>query len=37
MNCKVDDVLEFVPEQNSADGCGWKKKIYSYDIFKSGT
>lgn len=22
MNCMVDDILEFVPDQNSAQGCG---------------
>ena len=22
INCKVDDILEFVPDQNSAQGCG---------------
>ena len=25
MNCKVDDILEFFPDQNSAEGCVWTK------------
>lgn len=38
MNCMVDDILEFVPDQNSAQGCGWiKQQIDSCDIVKIDT
>lgn len=26
MNCKVDDILEFIPDHNSEERCGWTKK-----------
>ena len=25
INCKVDDILDFVPAHHSAEGCGWIK------------
>lgn len=25
INCKVDDILDFVPDHHSAEGCGWIK------------
>lgn len=32
INCKVDDILDFVPDHHSAEGCGWIKNKLSVAI-----